>query len=748
MAASPRHRRSRLARRWSRHAVWAVLLVVLLASSGEAAVPHVVLLQSLERGNLVLDRFSAMLRAQLGEHSAEPPTITEFVVNPAGFSDPPEQAMVEFLRSAFKGRPKPDLVITTGGAAAAFFQRHRAQLFPDSPILYASLDQRWVNGFSDRETAVAVALDPGSSVADIVRLLPATEEVFVVVGGGEVGRFWRSELERVSSQVRDRLRFTWSDGMSYAAMLERASTLPARSVIFFTSAFEVDAMGAPYSTERVLADLRARANAPIFGMLSVELGHGTLGGRLLDIEALSRTTADVAFRILEGTAPVLIKTPIQQPGLPVFDWRELQRWGISVDRLPAGSVVRFREPGVWERYRWVIVGSVAAFAAQSLLITGLMASRVKRRRAEQSLRESEGRFRVLANSAPVMIRTSDVDALATDFNVPWLDFTGRDLAAERGNGWLNGVHTDDVATLVETRRRAFERREPYRLEYRLRRADGEYRWLLDTGQPRFTPDGVFAGSIGSAIDITDLKAARATLSNLNRRLMEAQEQERSRLARELHDDVCQQMTVLMLNLNNLGRNIPESEMEARQQVMDLCKEVAALTAHVNGISHTLHSSKLDVFGLAAAAGTFCRETSSRSGMVVEFTHENVPTTLPPDVAINLFRVLQEALSNATKYSGASRCDVSLRGTNGQLQLAVHDEGRGFDIEAALATSGLGLVSMRERLKLVNGSVAIESKPGAGTTIRATAPLRPNVPDALDLVESVRNEGRSVARTRS
>jgi signal transduction histidine kinase len=109
-------------------------------------------------------------------------------------------------------------------------------------------------------------------------------------------------------------------------------------------------------------------------------------------------------------------------------------------------------------------------------------------------------------------------------------------------------------------------------------------------------------------------------------------------------------------------------------------------------------------------------------VIVEFTHESVPTTLPPDIAINLFRVLQEALSNAAKHSGASRCDVSLRGTNDQLQLAVRDEGKGFDTEAAQATSGLGLVSMQERLKLVNGCVAIESKPGAGTTVRATVPL--------------------------
>jgi signal transduction histidine kinase len=180
--------------------------------------------------------------------------------------------------------------------------------------------------------------------------------------------------------------------------------------------------------------------------------------------------------------------------------------------------------------------------------------------------------------------------------------------------------------------------------------------------------------------------------------------------------------MLALDVDHLGKNIPETAADVRQQARNLRDGVTALASHVSGISHRLHSSKLDLLGLAAAAGTFCKEVSSRSGVIVEFTHESVPTTLPPDIAINLFRVLQEALSNAAKHSGASRCDVSLRGTNDQLQLAVRDEGKGFDTEAAQATSGLGLVSMQERLKLVNGCVAIESKPGAGTTVRATVPL--------------------------
>jgi hypothetical protein len=326
----------------------AILLVLVSAVRGEAAVRQVVLLQSFERGNLVLDRFTSLFRAIVDERAGEPVTFTEFVVSPAGFRDIPEDAFIEFMASAFAGRPKPDLVITMGGPAADFARRHRQRLFADSPLLYAAVDARFLRTatLTDNETAVAVANDPTLIFEDILRLFPDTANVFVVMGSGELGRFWRQEFERESGRFPGRLRFLWADGMSYAQILQRASTLPPRSAIYFMS-LDVDAQGATYSTERVLTDLRARANAPVFGAQSAELGNGVIGGNLMSTEAASQRAAEAALRILAGTSPALIKTPIQRPGPPTFDWRELQRWGVSEDLLPPGSDVRFRGPSLW-----------------------------------------------------------------------------------------------------------------------------------------------------------------------------------------------------------------------------------------------------------------------------------------------------------------------------------------------------------------------------------------------------------------
>jgi signal transduction histidine kinase len=599
-------------RPWSSWCGWAALVLVLLASPAEAEVRHVVLLQSFERGNLVLDRFTALLRLQVGEGWDEPVNFTEFVVNPAGFSDTPEEAIVEFLRSAFTGRPKPDLVITTGGPAAAFARKHRTQLFPDSPMLYAAVDQRFLKDgtFTDSETSVAVANDPAGNFVELLRVLPATETVFIVIGSGELGRFWRQEFERESSRFAPRVRFMWAEGLSYSEMLHRAATLPPRSVIYFSS-FDVDGEGTTYPTERVLADLRARAAAPVFGAQSAEVGYGLLGGKMVSIDDLARTTADVALRILGGTSPGMLKTAIQQPGPLTFDWRELQRWGIREDRLPAGSVVLFREPSAWDRYKWIIIASASALLAQTALIGALLVQRARRRRAEQALQ----------------------------------------------------VH------------------------------------------------------------VADLGAARSSLSHLSGRLMEAQEQERARLARELHDDVGQKMSFLAMDVARLRESLTDDAAAAQVQADELQEDVIALGRDIQGISHRLHSSKIQLLGLRAAAESFCRELSSRHDLKVEFLHENVPSSLPDRIAIGMFRVLQEALANVVKHSGARKCRIVFRGTDNQLQLEVTDNGRGFDRGGTVAGHGLGLISMQERLNLLHGSVIINSTPGVGTTVRASVPLQ-------------------------
>jgi PAS domain S-box-containing protein len=324
---------------------------------------------------------------------------------------------------------------------------------------------------------------------------------------------------------------------------------------------------------------------------------------------------------------------------------------------------------------------------------------------------------------PVMVWMANANNESVHANRAYLDFTGRPLEAELGSGWTELVHPDDLEHCQAIYLPAFERRQPFQMEYRLRRHDGEYRWVLVIGVPRFTPDGSFVGYIGSAMDVTVHKLAEAALSGLTRKLMEAHEGERALIARDLHDDVGQRLVGLTMQLHSLSHLLSNEASDARVRIQDVCGQASDLVRDLQALSHQLHSSRLDHLGLAAAIAGLCEELSTQRGIEIGFWDEGVPEDLPKEVAICLFRVVQETLNNALKHSGARHVSVNLRGGIEDIQVEVIDNGIGFDPEAAIRNRGLGLISIQERLGLVEGSVLFDSRPGAGTRILACVPLR-------------------------
>ena len=368
------------------------LVFVLLASApsnAQPAVRQVLLLQSFGRGNVGVDQFTSNFRVELDQRAEGPVNVVQVVVGPTGSVGAPEQAVVDYIRSTFVDRPKPDLIVTVAGPAAVFARKYRQQLFPDTPTLFASVDQKYLGDLplGDNETAVAAVNDYPHVIENILQLLPQTRQVFMVTGSGQVGQFWRRELENEFGRFHDRLTFVWFEDLSFREALLRTASLPDNSAILYII-FGTDGTGAAFADERLFAELHATANAPLFAGQSVYLGAGIVGGSLLSIDDLSRDTADVAVRLLNGESPGSVRVPPHVPGQPIFDWRELQRWGIAESRLPAGSVVRYRSPSLWQEYRYTILGAIGALAIQALLIVGLLYQRRARQRAELDSRRN------------------------------------------------------------------------------------------------------------------------------------------------------------------------------------------------------------------------------------------------------------------------------------------------------------------------------------------------------------------------
>jgi signal transduction histidine kinase len=373
-----------------RCALLAGLLTVVAASSDAQPVPkQVLMLHSLNRGNLVLDHFTGDFRVRLDRQAGKPVNVVQVVVGPTGFVGASNQAVVDYVRSLYADRAPPDLVMSVGGPAAAFTRQHRRQLFPETPLLFAAVDHRYLRDapLSDNETAVAVVNDFPRLIDDILRLLPGTKQVFMVIGSGSLGRFWRRVLEAEFARFRDRLTFIWSDDLSLPDMMGRVANLPSHSAIVYLT-FGTDAQGGAYADQPVLADLHAAANAPMFSAFSSVFGHGIVGGSMMSIGDLAGSTADVAGRLLNGATPASLRIAPLSAGGPMFDWRELQKWGIPESRLPPGSVVHFRGPSLWDEYKRAVLAAIGVLVLQSLLIAALLYERRARRRAELDSRQN------------------------------------------------------------------------------------------------------------------------------------------------------------------------------------------------------------------------------------------------------------------------------------------------------------------------------------------------------------------------
>jgi PAS domain S-box-containing protein len=360
-------------------------------------------------------------------------------------------------------------------------------------------------------------------------------------------------------------------------------------------------------------------------------------------------------------------------------------------------------------------GQAQYFIAEVLDIT-------ERKRAEEALRESEKRFRLVADTAPALIWMSGTDKMCTFFNKGWLEFTGRSMEQELGEGWVSGVHPEDLERCLRLYRDRFDARVDFEMEYRLLRFDGNYRWIVEYGVPRFESDGTFCGFIGSCVDITDRKLTSQSLQDLSGRLITSQEEERARIARELHDDFSQRLALHSIGLAQLWKKLPESKVEERAEVQELLKRTREMASDMRSLSYQLHSTRLEHVGLKLALAGLCKEMSLKYNIEIEFTQLGVSFEIPQDVALCLFRIAQEALRNVVKHSHVKQVQAELRGADNEIRLRVVDAGAGFDPGLRSTDAGIGLVSMRERLRLVGGTLSVRSAPSKGTEILAQVPL--------------------------
>lgn len=346
-----------------------------------------------------------------------------------------------------------------------------------------------------------------------------------------------------------------------------------------------------------------------------------------------------------------------------------------------------------------------------------------RKGAEEALRESEARFHNVFQDAGVGMMIVSLEGRFLAVNRTFCEYLGyteeellrmtvQDVTQPEDWPLFSAKLEEAVATGA-----SFQR-----FEKRCRHKSGCTVYTESSASLIRTPDGEPQYFVGEVLNVTERKMVEQSLEAANRKLIDAQEEERRRIARELHDDISQRMALLAIGIEQLREHPAERVADLRERLGELLRQTDEISTDIHSISHELHPSKLEYLGIVGAIRSFCRESEKNQSIEIHFSNENVPARVPRDVSICLFRVLQEALRNAVKHSGARRVEVCLYGEPGGVGLKVSDSGVGFELEREDNPGGLGLLSMRERLRLVQGSLSIRTRPGGGTTINAFVPI--------------------------
>lgn len=531
----------------------------------------------------------------------------EFFAESLNASQFPEEDHDRVLRDyyvkKYRGQ-KLDLIVAVMGPAVTFLLRHADEVAPGVPVVFCGADADDIKGAAlpARMTGLVVRRVFSQTLDLALRLQPETRNVFVVGGTSDFDQHLQAAARREFQPFEPRVSFTYLTNLSMPDLLNAVSRVPAHSVILYLSLFR-DGTGQTFVPHDVASRISAVAAAPTYIFVDQYLGAGPVGGFLYSLELHGKAAAEIGLRVLNGESPASIPIREVHDNQNMFDARQLDRWRLDSRLLPADSVIMFREPSVWDRYRAYIVGAVALVSVQTTLIVGLLVHRARRRRAEADLRGSLARIREIGG-----------------------------------------------------------------------------------------------------------------------RLLSAQETERVRIARELHDDISQQLVLLTMNLAQLSGVV---HADAKAVAGEAAKYAEGIATSVRDLSHRLYPAKLQLLGLVPAIEGLLGELSHRKPRIT-LTHENVPKTLPPDLTLCLFRIVQEAVQNSLKHSHAENMSVHLSARSDVLALVMIDDGVGFDVHAVCG-QGLGLVSMGERVEAFGGTFNVQSSRQTGTRLEVSVPLAPGTP---------------------
>lgn len=444
-----------------------------------------------------------------------------------------QKALHDFLLIRYKGLTF-DLIISTTTSTNEFVLRYRSELFSGCPIVFG-LDN--LERLDPNSTGVFAPVDLKGTVEVALQLQPDAKRVYIVNGASEYDEYYESLLKKQLSSIQGRVEFVYLHGLELNNLLRTVSNLPPHSLIYLVSVTE-DATGSRFLGMDVRERVASVANAPLYAWHEASIDHGTVGGSLRSSEVIATQTAELALRVLRGEKPQSIPIKEINANLIEVDWRQLQRWGISEKRLPAGTIVRFRQPTIWEQYKWRILAVVLVLILQSLLIIYLLMNRTQRKRAQEererfaTLAEAEHRHldEVVAN-VPGIVWERLLDPDGSTMGEPFvsqyiekmLGYTVQEWLS-KPQFWLSIIPEQQREPTQQRVNEIFTSGKDGAVQFQWTTKTNRLLWVEAHLSVIFDEHGSPVGLRGVTLDITDRKAAEEGMRNALAEVRELKDQ--------------------------------------------------------------------------------------------------------------------------------------------------------------------------------------------------------------------------------
>ena len=628
---------------------------------------------------------------------------------------------------------KPDLIIAVFEPAFDFVLKYGQELFPDVPIIFGGIERLSfenpdlypnITGVFQDGTAYGKTLDLA------LNLHPDTRHIVVIGGAGLIEQSWLESARKAFQRYVDRLQFTYMVGLSIDEIQNRLKKILTNTVVL---AFPItqDSSGKSIIYRDALTQISKASSVPVYSFYQGAFGKGIVGGYIKNFSVQAKTTAEMGLRVLKGI-PIQEIPAIQKKDLEyMFDWRQLKRWSISENRLPPGSIVKFKELTTWDRYKGQIIGALILILFQTLIIFYLMYQRRIRLRAQEQVLQAELKYRTVADYTFDWEYWQSPDG-SFQYVSPSCErvcgYTTQDFI--RNPSLLQDIIvTEDKAVWNEHRCINKKEMQSEEIQFRIQRPNGEIRWIEHACQPVFDQKGKKRGVRASNRDITRRKQSEESIKAISEeagllagKLLNAQELERARVARELHDDITQRLAVMNIEVDNLEMQHQSLAEPLKEKLQQLGIDLGELSSDIHMISRQLHPSILYELGLIKAIETECNNYTRLRRISPTLDLDNTIKDVPKEIALCIYRILQEGLRNIGKHAMASDIQVRLCMRKNTICLFIKDNGIGFDSASAKERAGIGLASMVERARLVNGDLSIESGTEIGTTIKLKIPI--------------------------